>query len=277
MTRTTTTNTNDMIMGLFSKRRPISEKRPAVEDKQGKDSKTKVFNIVILDRSGSMSQIRMAAVEGFNETLAGIRNAQEKYADTQEHFVSLITFCGCRTDKVFDMTTVGKTHPLTMSEYQPCCTTPLYDAIGSTLSSMREHVKSEKDALAVVTIISDGLENASRTWTGTQVLSLIEALQNEGWTFNYMGANQDSMKEAMKMSIRHARNFEFSDKGMRNGMYKDIAYRERLYERMDSYKRQLLEQERADREHMKEDYAKMADEAFYEDKDDDGRYLNRTD
>ena len=40
--------------------------------------KTKVFNVIILDRSGSMECIRQAAVEGFNETLAGIKKAQEK-------------------------------------------------------------------------------------------------------------------------------------------------------------------------------------------------------
>lgn len=44
--------------------------------------KTQFFNVIILDRSGSMECIRQAAVEGFNETLAGIKKAQEKFADT---------------------------------------------------------------------------------------------------------------------------------------------------------------------------------------------------
>lgn len=34
--------------------------------------KTQVFNVIILDRSGSMEAIRRAAVDGFNETLSGI-------------------------------------------------------------------------------------------------------------------------------------------------------------------------------------------------------------
>ena len=50
--------------------------------------KTQIFNVIILDRSGSMQRIRQAAVDGFNETLVGIKKAQEKFADTQEHFVS---------------------------------------------------------------------------------------------------------------------------------------------------------------------------------------------
>lgn len=44
--------------------------------------KTQFFNVISLDRSGSMECIRQAAVEGFNETLAGIKKAQEKFADT---------------------------------------------------------------------------------------------------------------------------------------------------------------------------------------------------
>ena len=69
--------------------------------------KTQVFNVIILDRSGSMECIRQAAVEGFNETLAGIKKAQEKFAETQDHFVSLVTFCSCETKHVFDKTPVA--------------------------------------------------------------------------------------------------------------------------------------------------------------------------
>ena len=87
--------------------------------------KTQVFNVIILDRSGSMECIRQAAVEGFNETLAGIKKAQEKFAETQDHFVSLVTFCSCETKHVYDKTPVADAHPLKMEDFQPCCTTPL--------------------------------------------------------------------------------------------------------------------------------------------------------
>ena len=104
------------------------------------NTKTQVFNVIILDRSGSMESIRRAAVEGFNETLAGIKKAQEKFAETQDHYVSLVTFCSCETRHVFDKTPVAEAHPLTMEDYQPCCCTPLYDAMGITLTAMRRHV-----------------------------------------------------------------------------------------------------------------------------------------
>lgn len=57
--------------------------------------KTQVHSIINLDGCGSMNSIRQAAVDSFNKTLAGIRKAQQKSADTQEHFISLVTFCSC--------------------------------------------------------------------------------------------------------------------------------------------------------------------------------------
>ena len=63
-----------------------------MEKNETKQTKTQVFNVIILDKSGSMECIRQAAVSGFNETLNGIKKAQEKFIDTQEHFVSLLTF-----------------------------------------------------------------------------------------------------------------------------------------------------------------------------------------
>ena len=147
------------------------------------NQKTQVFNVIILDRSGSMECIRKAAVDGFNETLAGIKKAQEKFADTQEHFVSLVTFCSCEMRKVFDRVPVAKAHSLTMEDYTPCCCTPLYDAMGFTITAMRNHVKDMDDVTVVVTIITDGMENASKEYDGGSIKSLVEKLRKEGWTF----------------------------------------------------------------------------------------------
>ena len=187
------------------------------------NQKTQVFNVIILDRSGSMECIRKAAVDGFNETLAGIKKAQEKFADTQEHFVSLVIFCSCEMRKVFDRVPVAKAHSLTMEDYTPCCCTPLYDAMGFTITAMRNHVKDMDDVTVVVTIITDGMENASKEYDGGSIKSLVEKLRTEGWTFTYMGANQDSVEVASSMSIRNARNFDYSSEGTRASMRKDGA------------------------------------------------------
>ncbi len=227
--------------------------------------KTRVFNVIILDRSGSMECIRQAAMEGFNETLAGIRKAQEKFGETQDHFVSLVTFCGCETRNVFDRTPVAETHPLKMEDFQPCCTTPLYDSMGITLSAMHRHVKAIGDSVVVVTIITDGMENASREYNGKTVKELVERLRGEGWTFTYMGANQDSVEVAMQLSIRNSRNFAYNHEGTRASMGKDTNTRMNFFSRLASFKmgaKGCVDSMSAEERHNL--YTSMADEAFDE-------------
>ena len=43
--------------------------------------KTQVYNLVILDKSGSMESIRKEAIDGYNETLGTIRAAQLKHLE----------------------------------------------------------------------------------------------------------------------------------------------------------------------------------------------------
>lgn len=234
-----------------------------MEQKETRQTKTQVFNVIILDRSGSMSAIREAAISGFNETLAGIRKAQEKFADTQEHYVSLVTFCSCRTDNVFDKVPVAEARPLAMADYEPCCCTPLYDAMGFTLTAIRKYVKGIDDAVVVVTIITDGLENASREYTGQAIKSLVETLRGEGWTFTYMGANQDSMEVAMRLSIRNSRNFAYNEAGTRESMCKDTSTRMNFYSKLSSFKHKIVGASMSAGE-RKSLYTAMADEAFDE-------------
>lgn len=237
------------------------------EVKEKKDvKKTQVFNVIILDRSGSMSCIRQAAVEGFNETLAGIKKAQEKFAETQDHYVSLVTFCSCETKYVFDKVPVAAAHPLTMDDFRPCCTTPLYDAMGFTLTAMRRHVRAMEDAVVVVTIITDGMENASREYNGRAVRELVECLRGEGWTFTYMGANQDSVEVATNLSIRNARNFAYTEEGTRDSMGKDSSTRMNFFTRLFNMKVQEADGCAAPMsvEERRSRYTNMADEAFDE-------------
>ena len=51
----------------------------------------RVFNLIIVDESGSMEIIRKQAFAGMNETLQTVRQMQEKYPN-QEQRVTLVTF-----------------------------------------------------------------------------------------------------------------------------------------------------------------------------------------
>lgn len=54
--------------------------------------KTTVFNLIILDESGSMSPLSRQTVDGCNETLNVIRSLQKKHGDTQRNLVSIFLF-----------------------------------------------------------------------------------------------------------------------------------------------------------------------------------------
>ena len=124
-------------------------------------SKTQIYNLVILDKSGSMASIRTQAVDGYNETLGGVRATQLKFLETQEHFVSLAVFCSCGVEMIYDMTPIKDAENLDSESYKPCCCTLLYDAIGISVRALQNKIAGNPNTAVIVTIITDGLENAS--------------------------------------------------------------------------------------------------------------------
>ena len=192
--------------------------------------KTQIYNLVILDKSGSMSSIANAAISGFNETVGGIRSAQERFKDTQEHYVSLMIFCNCEKKLVYDKVPVDEVKELTKNEYRPCCGTPLYDAMGLSINGLYKDIKDKEDATAVVTVITDGLENASKEYNGAAIKALVERMKDEeGWSFAYIGANQDVTAVSQSLSIDAAIAFEYNEAGTRQAFERDTNARMRKF------------------------------------------------
>ena len=98
------------------------------------------------------------------------------------------------------------------------------------------------------------------------VKELVERLRGEGWTFTYMGANQDSVEVAMNLSIRNSRNFAYSHEGTRASMDKDTSTRMNFYSRLSCMKMQEADGCAApmSAEERHNLYTSMADEAFDE-------------
>ena len=193
--------------------------------------KTNVFNLIILDASGSMMSIKQSAIDSVNETLQTIRAAQSKHAD-QQHFVTLVTFNDV-VKTISECAPAEEVAELTADTYLPCCCTALYDAMGQSLTTLRPHV-AEADRV-LVTIVTDGYENASREYSGQAVKALVDELKAKGWVFAYMGANQDVEAVAATMSITNAMKFEANDHGYRKMSKKVNACRDRLYESIACY------------------------------------------
>ena len=48
------------------------------------EKKARIYNLIIVDESGSMGHLREATLSGINETIGTIRSAQEEFKETQE-------------------------------------------------------------------------------------------------------------------------------------------------------------------------------------------------
>lgn len=172
--------------------------------------KQRVFNLIILDASGSMSSIENEAIGAVNETIQTIRNAQKKNED-QGHFLSLVVFNSDEVKTVYDCVEADKVEELTSKQYCPSSCTPLYDAMGNALTALQKKVAEDDNVL--VTIVTDGYENASVEYNGTSINALVESLKKKNWLFAYIGANQDAKAVGRSMGIHSTMEFQASVEG----------------------------------------------------------------
>lgn len=190
--------------------------------------KKRIFNLIILDESGSMQSIKKEAVDSVNETVQTIRAAERKNAD-QEHFVSLVTF-NDNVKTVYDCVPAVEVKELTSEDYCPDCCTALYDAMGLSLNVLRPKV-TENDRI-LVTVVTDGYENASKEYDGKAIKALIDELKGKGWVFAYIGANQDVEQVAATISITNTMTFRTTPKDTLDMCVRVNKSRDRFYSRM---------------------------------------------
>lgn len=190
--------------------------------------KTRIFNLIIIDESGSMQSIKTAAIDSVNETIQTIRSAQKKHED-QEHYVSLVTF-NDDVKTVYECVPVNEVKELTAETYQPDCCTALYDAMGISLNALRKKVAEDDKVL--VTVVTDGYENASKEYSGKAIKALVDELKGKGWVFAYIGANQDVEAVAATISITNVMKFEATPLGTVAMGTRVASARGRLFDRI---------------------------------------------
>ncbi|MDE6521438.1 MAG: VWA domain-containing protein [Muribaculaceae bacterium] len=206
-----------------------ADSNPTGNDNMKDDDKVKVHNLIILDESGSMMSIYYPALSGVNETLQTIRGAQKEHPD-QEHFVTLVTFDTSHYNKIYHNTPADKAIDITGEQYRPCGGTPLYDAMGRSINELRTIVK--KGDVVLVTVITDGYENASQEYNGKAIKSLVEEMRKAGWVFTYIGANQDVEAVADAMSINNRMAFAASAAGTKAMFEKERMSRKRFFSKI---------------------------------------------
>lgn len=190
-------------------------------------TKHQVHNLIILDESGSMQSIKDYIIQGFNEIVQTVRGIARQYPE-QEHFISLFSFNGLGHKMLHFTDPVEKLEQIDASSYSPDATTPLYDAMGFSFTKMRQVLKNTKDYNVLVTVLSDGLENASTEFSGKEIKKLIDKLKPERWTFTYIGTDHDVEEFARSISIDNTMRFEKDRAGVQI-MFEKEKYAREMY------------------------------------------------
>ncbi len=193
--------------------------------KQNETKAKRVFNLIIVDESGSMSVIRKQAFSGMNETLETVRQMQKKYPATEQN-VTLVTFDSDHMKWHYDNTPAVQTKNLNWKAYNPCAATPLYDAMGKSISKVNAQVEDGDNVL--MTVITDGEENSSEEWTLKMIRTMIEKLKKQNWTFTLIGTdNLDVETMAHSFAIDEHLEFQQDDAGTKAMFARERRSRER--------------------------------------------------
>ena len=193
---------------LFSKK--VRQMKTQAGASKSKDSKrmTSVYHLIVLDESGSMRCITRATISGCNETIQTIRMMQEQTIETQRHYVSIYLFDTTKSRYIIKEEKVDKVREITEEDYRPYASTPLFDALGFTLTELKRTIEREKESLGYVTIITDGYENASREYRLETVKNLIDDLKEKNVIFTFIGANIDAADYGRRFHIDNIMQFE---------------------------------------------------------------------
>ena len=177
--------------------------------------------VFVLDRSGSMSGMERAVIDGFNRLLEKQRRAPGRALVSVELFNE-------RFEVVYDREDIVRVEPMSPACYRVGGCTALLDAVGRAIRHIARRQwatrPEDRHGHTLFVINTDGLENASREYTRADIRGLVHEQERYGWEFMFLGANIDSYAEAGHLGIRpHLTcNVVADERGM-EAQYRSVA------------------------------------------------------
>ena len=165
--------------------------------------------VFILDRSGSMAGLEADTIGGYNSMLA-----KQKVLEG-EALVSTVLF-DHESTVICDRMPLSEVPEMTEEEYFVRGCTALLDAVGGAIhhiGNVHKYARDEdRPEKTVFVITTDGMENASKTYTYGRVQEMIKRqTEKYGWEFLFLGANIDAKAEAGRLGIRERRAVKYQN------------------------------------------------------------------
>ena len=151
---------------------------------------------MVVDRSGSMESIKSDAEGGINSFI---------HQQKQEPGEALLTLVQFDTEYEFVHSGVP-VKQIPAFTLVPRGSTALLDAVGRAINEtgarLAAMAESQRPALVVFVIVTDGAENSSREFTRDQIRTMVEHQQSAyKWQFTFLAANQDAFAAGGSMGI----------------------------------------------------------------------------
>jgi Mg-chelatase subunit ChlD len=150
---------------------------------------------LVLDRSGSMQAIHDDALGGVNSYITTAKQDRALY----ESRFSMITFSSESVETIRKNEIMETVKPIGAEEYRCAGWTPLYDAIGCGIGILDEAITGKADTKAILVIMTDGQENASREFSHEKISALLKARQEQGWLVTFLGEGLEVAKQGTNL------------------------------------------------------------------------------
>ena len=159
-------------------------------------SEKEVDITVLLDHSGSMSDIEDQVIKSFNDFV------NEQKTIDKEAKLTLVKFNHSYSPE-YQGVDMKLAKDLDSISYSPNGRTALFDAIGKTVKNTERRVNSlTKDTKVVLVITTDGLENSSTEFELNEIKSLIAHCREElKWEFIFLAAGEDVFEQGREFGI----------------------------------------------------------------------------
>jgi hypothetical protein len=160
---------------------------------------------LVVDRSGSMAQIKEDAEGGVNTFVT------EQATAPGEVLLTLLQF-----DTEYEFVHRGiPIQSVPKFKLVPRGMTALLDAVGRAINETGERLanmaEQDRPGLVIMVVVTDGLENSSKEFNKAQIKEMIELQQNQySWHITFLGADQDAFSEAGGLGIHAAGAANFS-------------------------------------------------------------------
>jgi hypothetical protein len=173
---------------------------------------------IVLDESGSMQSCWDSTIAGFNEFVQGQR-AVENTAGVG--YLTLIKFDSPNIQTVFNNRPLNEVPLLDKSNYTPNGGTNLLDAIGNAIESVNSVLSQSKKKDrpgVIITIMTDGAENASHRFNNNQIKEMVAAAEKADWTFTFLGANIDAFAVGSTFGMNASNSINYNTNNMHETM-----------------------------------------------------------